>query len=183
MGAFDFMKLPKHAEVLEDLGTYRGAFMHEAAMNDALSEELGYLSQRVVEVEEDLLRISDAFDNVGWAPLDPDNAKELSLETVKKIAEVARAMNAMNPFVKRGVNARISYVFGRGVKFDGIESIKDEFSKNRSKLFAPQAYEELERVLAPAPPNLLVHSGVLHHIVLLNAVLVPAAGKFLTKLL
>lgn len=147
MGAFDFLKLPNHTEVLEDLG-YRGAFMHEAAMNDTLSEEVSYLNMRVQEVEENLLAISDAFDNVGWAPLTQEQSQEMPLKTVKKIANVARALNAANPWVKRGVNARISYVFGRGVKFDGVDGIKDELSKNRTKLFSPQAYEELERVLA-----------------------------------
>lgn len=144
MGAFDFLR----PTAVDDLGTYRRAWEQEVATNQTLTEEVGYLTQRIQEVEEDLLKISDAFDNVGWSPLAGDEAREMSLKTVKNIAKVARAMNAMNPFVKRGVQARISYVFGRGVKFDGIEKIKDSFAKNRSKLFAPQAYEELERVLA-----------------------------------
>ena len=148
MGAFDFLQIPNHAEALEDMGTYRSAWTLEYAKNERLTEDVAYLTDRLREVEEDLLRISDAFDNVGWSPLPGDESKELNLKTVKKIAEVARAMNAMNPFVKRGVNARISYVFGRGVKFDGIEGIKDSFGLNRNKLFSPQAYEELERVLA-----------------------------------
>lgn len=144
MGAFDFLNMAK----VDDLGTYRRAWEQERAANDTLAEEVGYLRGELQEVQEDLLKISDAFDNVGWSPLPGEEAKELSLKTVKDIAAIARAMNAMNPFVKRGVNARISYVFGRGVKFDGIENIKDAFGRNRSKLFAPQAYEELERVLA-----------------------------------
>lgn len=148
MGALDFIKLPTHIEALEDLGTYRRAWELEYAKNESLSDEVNYLHAELREVQEDLLRISDAFDNVGWSPLPGEEAKELSLKTVKDIAKIARAMNAMNPFVKRGVNARISYVFGRGVKFDGIDSIKDSFGKNRAKMFAPQAYEELERVLA-----------------------------------
>lgn len=144
MGAFDFL----NPSAVDDMGTYRRAWELERAMNDTLSEEVGYLRGELHEVQEDLLRISDAFDNIGWSPMPGEEAKELSLKTVKDIAKVARAMNAMNPFVKRGVQARISYVFGRGVKFDGIENIKETFAKNRSKLFAPQAYEELERVLA-----------------------------------
>jgi len=148
MGALDFLRLPNHVEAIEDLGTYRRAWEQEYANNAVLNEEVGFLRSELIEVREDLLKISDAFDNVGWAPLAGDEAKELSLKTVKNIAKIARAMNAVNPFVKRGVNARISYIWGRGVKFDGIESIKDSFGRDRRKLFSPQAYEELERVLA-----------------------------------
>lgn len=144
MGVFDFLRLPDREA---DLGYY-DAWVKEYAKNQDLNEEVGYLSGRVQEIEEDLLRISDAFDNVGWSPLPEDQANEIPLATVKKVSSVARAMNAMNPFVKRGVNARISYIWGKGVKFDGIDSISSQFAKNRSKLFSPQAYEELERVLA-----------------------------------
>jgi hypothetical protein len=146
MSAFtEILKMP---EAIEDLGIYHRAWIESIAENDTLTEEVGYLRGEIREIQEDLLKISDAFDNVGWAPLPGEEAKELSLKTVKKIAGVARAMNAVNPWVKRGVNARISYVWGRGVKFDGIDGIKDEFTKNRKKMFSPQAYEELERVLA-----------------------------------
>jgi len=134
-------------DAVADLNNYE-RWVLEAAKNESLNEEVGYLRGDVAELQESLLKISDAFDNVGWSPLPQDEASEMSLKTVKKIANIGRAMNAMNPFVKRGVNARISYIWGRGVKFDGIDDIKDEFSNNRKKMFSPQAYEELERVLA-----------------------------------
>lgn len=144
MSIFDFA----NPDALEDMRVYRRAWVQEVAKGEERDTEINYLSTRVQEVEEDLLRISDAFDNVGWAPLPGEEAREMPLKTVKKMAGVARSLNAVNPFVKRGVNARISYVWGKGVLFDGIESIKDSFGRNRSKLFSPQAYEELERVLA-----------------------------------
>jgi len=145
MGFLDALSITRR---LEDAETYRDAWLQEVARSDGLNEEVGYLSGEVRELKEDMLRISDAFDNIGWSPLPGEEASEIPLATVKKVAKVARAMNAMNPFVKRGVNARISYIWGRGVMFDGIENIKDEFAKNRAKMFSPQAYEELERVLA-----------------------------------
>lgn len=116
--------------------------------NQNLQDEVSYLSGRVTELQEDMLAISDAFDNVGWSPLDEDEVKEIPLKTVKKIAEVARAMYALNPWVKRGVKARHSYIWGRGVQFDGTDGIDDKIELNRKKLFSPQAYEELEVVLA-----------------------------------
>lgn len=145
MGFLDILNIPSR---ITDTEEYYSAWMQEQARADGLNNEVGYLSSKVHELEEDMLRISDAFDNVGWSPLSMEDSKEMSLATIKKIAGVARAMNAMNPFVKRGVNARISYIWGRGVMFDGIENVKDQFAKNRSKVFSPQAYEELERVLA-----------------------------------
>ena len=111
-------------------------------------EENRYLAQEVREAKEDLLKIADAFDSVGWAPLDSKNAKEISLETVKRASHTARALYAMNPFVQSGVNARIGYIWGRGVAFDGVDSVMDEIESNRKKIFCDQAYVELERALA-----------------------------------
>lgn len=113
-----------------------------------MREEVTYLSGELKMAQEDMLRISDAFDNVGWSPLPGDEANEMPLKTVKKVSELARAMYAMNPFIKSGVSARIEYVWGKGVSFDGIDGITENMESNRKKLFNSQAYEELERVLA-----------------------------------
>src|SRR6478736_2638788 len=112
-----------------------------------LEREVNYLSYELRNAQEDLLRVSDAFDNIGWAPLSEANAKEITLETVKRMAYVSRGLYSMNPFVQSGVNARIGYVWGRGVTFDGVESISDDLDDNRKKLFNNTAYTELERAL------------------------------------
>lgn len=119
-----------------------------AAANENLRNEVNYLSTELHEVREDLLKVSDAFDNIGWAPIPGEEIKELPLKTVKKIAEVARSMNAVNPFVKRGVEARISYIWGKGVAFDGVQAQQEKINEARKKLFTPQAYMEFERALA-----------------------------------
>jgi len=126
----------------------REAIRYSQAYTDSLVEETAELRERVVDLEENLLAISDAFDNVGWSPLGEDEAKEIPLKTVKKISEVSRALYSMNPFVKRGVEARHSYVWGRGVQFDGTSGIDEQIKNNRKKLFSPQAYQELEVALA-----------------------------------
>lgn len=113
-----------------------------------MRDEVTYLSGELKLAQEDMLRISDAFDNVGWSPLPGDEANEMPLKTVKKVSEIARAMYAMNPFIKSGVSARIEYVWGKGVTFDGIDDINEKLEDNRKSLFNAQAYEELERVLA-----------------------------------
>lgn len=116
---------------------------------ELLSEETERL-QRIAQLEESLLEISDRFDNLNWSPLGDaaGNETELKLETVKKIAEMGRAMNMSNPFVKRGVQARISYIWGKGVAFDGVEAAAKEMGLNRKRMFSAQAFEEIERALA-----------------------------------
>lgn len=114
----------------------------------ALQDEVAYLGAELRNVQEDFLKISDAFDNVGWSPLSETESKDMPLATVKKVAQIARALNAANPFIKRGVNARISYIWGKNVQFDGVSTCKDQIDLNRKKLFTAQAFEEFERVLA-----------------------------------
>jgi len=125
--------------------TDSGLFIENAALQERLTD----LEVKAEELEESLLAVADAFDNVGWSPLDTENSNEMSLKTVKKISEIARAMNAVNPFVKRGVNARISYVWGNGVEFEKAgETAKEYMKKNRKTIFSQQAYEERERAAA-----------------------------------
>lgn len=138
MGLLDnFFRVP---EITESAEASRETLM--------LRDEVAYLELKTAELEESLLKISDAFDNIGFAPMDGDESKTLSLTTVKKMSEICRSITAMNPFVKRGVKARISYVWGKGVQFDKVESAEDEIKLNKSKMFSSQAYEELEMAAA-----------------------------------
>lgn len=131
-----------------------------AIENQRLEEENNYVLSKVEELQEDLLRISDAFDRRGTKELTglaEDDASEIPLGTVKRVASTSRAMNAMNPFVKRGVNARISYVWGKGVSFDKVEGVQELMDDNRKRMFSPQAFEERERVLATDGNLFLAH--------------------------
>lgn len=133
--------------IIEDAIDVENGMLHHS--NGELQSDLGQTLQEVRELQETLLEISDRFDNIGWTPLEQsEDANELSLDTVKKVAKLSRAMNMMNPFVKRGVQARIAYIWGKGVAFDGVEEAAKRMEKNRKRLFSPQAYEELERALA-----------------------------------
>lgn len=143
MGLFESLglSLPQRSE--EGVEAY--ALKYE---NAVLHEDNSTLGIKVEELEESLLRISDAFDSIGFAPMPVDDVKEMPLKTVKKMAEISRSTATMNPFVKRGVKARISYVWGKGVQFDKIDGIQDKLDNNRSKAFNAQAYEELEMAAA-----------------------------------
>ncbi len=115
---------------------------------EELEREIAYLGADLREAKEDLLKVSDAFDGIGWSPLDQKSSVEIPLETVKKMATVSRGLYTLNPFVNRGVNARIGYIWGRGVQFDGVDDIADTMELNRKKLFNNDAYTEFERALA-----------------------------------
>lgn len=123
--------------------------VEEAAEVERLRDRLDDADIKIEELEESLLAIADAFDNVGWSPLDSESAVEMPLATVKKVSEIARAMDAVNPFIKRGVNARIAYIWGNGVEFEKVnETVKKAIARNRNSLFSQQAYEERERAAA-----------------------------------
>lgn len=128
--------------------TNPGELLSAKIENDNLREEISYMGSEIHDLQESMLAISDAFDNTGWRPLTDTDAKTIRLETVKKMALVGRAMYTMNPFIKKGIRARYSYVWGRSVFFDGVSDIQDQLDTNRKKLFSPQAYEELEVTLA-----------------------------------
>jgi hypothetical protein len=121
-----------------------------ANTEQTMRAQLNEYESRVVDLEESLLEIADAFDNRGWnVGIEQDQISEIPLKTVKDMAEVSRAVAAVNPFVKRAVNARISYVWGDGVEFKGLNPATEKLIKqNRKRLFSPQAYEELERAAA-----------------------------------
>lgn len=136
-----------------DILTGKGNSIEEnfnaAIENKILHAQIEDAEIRIEDLEESLLAIADAFDNIGWSPLDKESAREMPLATVKKASEVARAMNAVNPFVKRGVNARISYVWGNGVEFENLGADTEKaMRKNRNTIFSQQAYEERERAAA-----------------------------------
>lgn len=113
--------------------------------------EKSYLKEDLAEAVEsynELQKIVDAFDNFGWRPISEEDSEEIPLKAVKDMASVSRALVAGNTFVKRGVNVRVGYIWGRGVQFDKVNTSKARMDQFHSKLFTQQAYEERERTLA-----------------------------------
>lgn len=72
-----------------------------------------YLSESVAMSQAQL-----AIDDIGWKPLGgiADGTDELNLDTIKRVAELCRALVTINPLVKRGVAIRSGYIWGRGVE-------------------------------------------------------------------
>jgi len=116
-----------------------------------LQESNTALSSSVEMLQESFADAMLALDDVGWRPLGhEENAAEIRLETVKNIAQTTRGLVAINPMIKRGVAVRTTYIWGEGVKFQGVDE-KDPLLTDRSNkkfFFSPQAQTELEMVMA-----------------------------------
>lgn len=116
-----------------------------------LQESNTALSNSMEVLQESFADAMLALDDVGWRPLGPnEDATEIRLDTIKNISQTTRGLVAINPLIKRGVAVRTTYIWGEGVKFEGIDE-KDPLltDKNNKKFFfSPQAQAELEAVMA-----------------------------------
>lgn len=135
-----------------------------------MSTELQELSE-VVKNQQDQIefleesRMADlqlALDNVGWSPLGQDLAgEELDLETIKDTSDTLRALNVINPLVKRGISMRVQYVWGKGVMFKGIDENNSVFQNplNQRYMFSAEALAEAERCLSTDGNFFVIASG------------------------
>jgi hypothetical protein len=116
-----------------------------------LQESNTVLSQNLEILQESFADVVLALDDVGWRPLGPsEDATEIKLDTIKNVAQTTRGLVAINPLIKRGVAVRTTYIWGEGVKFEGIDEDDPLLTdKNNKKFFfSPQAQAELEKVMA-----------------------------------
>ena len=116
-------------------------------VEDALREENDNLNAHLMALEESVNDLSMRLDTVGWVPADAWNDDSgLSLEDLKRTSKVLKDMVAQSPLIKRAVQLRHGYVFGRGMHFVGTKprhtKIMDE-PYNKRSLFSTMAYEEL----------------------------------------
>lgn len=102
------------------------------------------------QLQESLMAQQSLFlDNLGWEPLGADrdgNGKGLRLDALKRAAELGEALITANPLVKRGVEVRTSYIWGKGVELNGVNR-----RGNRSlwrAVGSTEAQFELERTIA-----------------------------------
>lgn len=87
------------------------------------------------------------MENVGWDRLQGyDEDTGLSLEALHTLDEKLSDLVASNPLLKRAMQLRHGYVFGKGVVFKDVkpqaQAIMDD-PINKRALFSVQAYEEL----------------------------------------
>jgi hypothetical protein len=116
-----------------------------------LQEKSGILENSLEVLQENFADAMLRLDDVGWKPLGGDeDATEIRLETIKTIAQTTRGLVAINPLIKRGVAVRTTYIWGEGVKFEGIDENDPLLTSptNKKFLFSPQAYAEIENAMA-----------------------------------
>lgn len=113
---------------------------------DALETEV---ERRGDMLQESVRELSLFFEDQGWERLDgwTEESQGFSLRTIKEQADRCRSLLTVNPIIKKASNARIGYVWGRGVTFEKAPQrvIKDE--QNRSRFFSDAAHDLLERTL------------------------------------
>lgn len=87
------------------------------------------------------------MENIGWQRLDGSaEPAGLTLEQIKMLDEKLSDLVAQNPLLKRAMQLRHGYVFGKGVRFSGTKpaaNLAIEDPVNKRALFSVQAYEEL----------------------------------------
>ena len=132
-------KLSPHA------GTQMAQLLEVESKNTALTDT-------VLELKESLADVQLALDNVGWTPLGGEygDMRELPLQTIKDQSKVTRALAVINPLIKRGIAVRTAYIWGNGIKLDGLDE-KSAFAKhsgNKKYLLSEKAQMEMESCLA-----------------------------------
>lgn len=119
-----------------------------AQERDAAEWENGRLREAVRDLSLYLEDLNWTKLGEGWE----QDASGLSLHAVKENADVLQSLLTINPTIKKAMNARVGYIWGRGVNIDtGNESLKKrviESSRNKATLFSENAYWELESTLA-----------------------------------
>jgi hypothetical protein len=110
------------------------------------------LKEMTLELRESIADVQLALDNIGWSPLGGEygDMRELPLATIRDQTRVTRALAVINPLIKRGIAVRIAYIWGNGIKLDGLDETSD-FAKhagNKKYLLSEKAQMEMESCLA-----------------------------------
>lgn len=109
------------------------------------------MSSNMEILQESLADVQLALDDIGWRPLGMDvDANEIPLDTIKNVAQTTRALLTINPLIKRGIAVRTTYIWGQGVKFEGLEATDPILidPTNQKFIFSPEAQTELEACMA-----------------------------------
>jgi hypothetical protein len=105
-------------------------------------------------LEESVRELSLWLEDLNWTRLENWDAQDdgFSLQAVRTNADKLRALLTLNPTIKKAINARVGYIWGRGVLFDiPNNSLKKrifENPRNQAVLFSENAYWGLEAKLA-----------------------------------
>lgn len=101
-------------------------------------------------LQESLRETTLFLEDYNWVPIEGwEENVGFTLETVKKQADRGRSLLAINPTVKKAVNARVGYIWGRGLQFKGTSVKKvTDIERNQDNIFSETAQWEIEAALA-----------------------------------
>lgn len=104
--------------------------------------------ERLKESMTDLMRY---FEDLNWVKLDGwEEDRGFTLDAIKDNSDRLRALLSINPTIKKAMNARVGYIWSRGVSFEGPKAI-EKITKdphNNNIIFGDHAHWPLESQLA-----------------------------------
>lgn len=111
-----------------------------------LQEAVAAKDANLVLLQERMVELEMALEDVGWLRMTGDSEREFSREGLKTINRLARIYWLKNPLIRRAVTTQTHYVFGQGVTIEARHPLVDEVvqdflddSKNQTELTSHQA--------------------------------------------
>ena len=122
-----------------------------AAVASTLSAQNLAMDLDRADLRESIRELSLYIEDLNWIPVDGwEEEKGFSIDIIKEQSDRLRALLTVNPTIKKAVNARVGYIHGRGVSFEGPAIIKKtiENEHNDEVIFSDTAKWKLEAQLA-----------------------------------
>lgn len=143
------------------LGRATDAFGAVATLQEAERVELNETRSRMMQYEGEFDRLSESvrelslwLEDLNWTKLDGWETKDqgYSLKAIQENADKLRALLTINPTIKKAMNARVGYIWGRGLQIKANTSLTNRVitnnKRNQAVLFSDAAYWKLESQLA-----------------------------------
>lgn len=101
-------------------------------------------------MDESIRELSLYLEDLNWIPLGGwENNNGFTLDIIKEQSDRIRALLAVNPTIKKAVNARVGYIWGRGCTFEGEGIVRMQNNPyNKRLVFDDNAKWKLEAQLA-----------------------------------
>ena len=118
-----------------------------ASMLSAQNMQLDYVN---ADLKESIRDLSLFMEDLNWIPVDGwEEEKGFPIEVIRETSDKLQAMLSVNPTVKKAINARVGYIWGRGVTFEGGNVTRMiENDHNQNIIFSDTAKWKLEAKLA-----------------------------------
>lgn len=126
-------------------------YAEAAALVETLSLQNMTADFEMAHLKENMTDLMRFYEDLNWVKLDGwDENKGFTLQALKDNSDRLRALLSINPTIKKAINARVGYVWSRGVSFQGPKAI-DKITKdphNARVIFDDTAHWGLESQLA-----------------------------------